>query len=1362
MKPFIHPEILRLSGETLSPIDITIQSRIPIRNINPSIPGLFQKNPWNHRVCLLTLPTIKLSLVRILPRLPQSVLRVGRPYKPEAAAISRSAETEADQPSILLEILDDDPDRRWSEDEFLMVEQVTDQLTIALENARLFEETRHARDALEVSVRYQKCVSDAVSILSERGISALSDVLQLLGAASQASRVYYLETQVDYRGPSWKLVSEWRMPDQASLIANPALGERTADWLKSWLKRLEEEGFISEIASSASIEARSLFDSLGVKSILHFLVARGHEAPGCVVFEQADVERIWADEEIAVLQTAASALSNTIVRENLFNQLQVNLSETDAQYQASAQLNSAGNPTEILTILRRFSILGHINASRVSIHVFDRPWTRQEKPGWLTELASWSAGIGDSTMDRLQISEWTNLEVLFSAEQPTLIFDLPGDPRLDPFVRSLFADAFGAKSLLSIPLNVSGRWIGEIIALFNPTTGFSEREIRRLVSLSGQAAVAVESLRLLDETKKRNEELLAMNQMTSAVSRTLNLDEVLGEILEKVLAIMDYESGLISYIDPVSGDLVLAVHQNLPQTLVERLNQNGLKGTPCDLVFQSCRTIAVPDITHLPENVLGVASLLPPAWPHDGVKPAFTGLLSLGFRSYLGVPLSSKGRPLGTVCVFSKLDRQVPSVRIPLIESIGQQVGVAIENARLFQKTQSALSETESLYQASSELNGVQNFDEILLSLSRQTVLGKADQLLSIILFEHPWVIRIEKGKTGPLPALQDTKRPEWLIPIAHKTCLPAEVLLERYELRRFPANRLLSASEPTIIEDVSTDERLDEAVRKLFKQDFRAQTVIFVPLFVGSQWIGFLFGAFSTTTHFSNDEIRRLTALSSQSAIAIQNIRLLDESRRRASQLQTAAEIARDTSGTLALDSLLQRTISLISERFGFYHASIFLLDEAGSEAVVRESTGSAGEEMKRSAHHLAVGGRSLIGQVTGTGKPLVLNDINTEQARQIHLPNPLLPLTRAELGIPLKIGERVIGALDVQSNRANSFTDDDISVLQILTDQIAVAVDNARSYEVAQTAVAEIREADRLKSQFLANMSHELRTPLNSIIGFSRVILKGIDGPVSEQQNQDLTAIYNSGQHLLGLINDVLDLSRIEAGKMDLAIERNINLAEIIRSVMSTTIGLIKDKPIRLEQHIDPDLPLVSADPMKIRQVLLNLLANAAKFTERGSIIVEASRTSSQEGDPQVLIRVIDTGPGIAQIDQARLFQPFSQVDGSLTRKTGGSGLGLSISSHLIRLHNGQIGLQSEIGKGSAFYIVLPVDQPEKSAFLLKSAPETPSVLDSAEVEIAAESKNPLQHPSIGNQNRPLFLWLKQPQPTKPFYQSFVNPGY
>jgi len=182
-----------------------------------------------------------------------------------------------------------------------------------------------------------------------------------------------------------------------------------------------------------------------------------------------------------------------------------------------------------------------------------------------------------------------------------------------------------------------------------------------------------------------------------------------------------------------------------------------------------------------------------------------------------------------------------------------------------------------------------------------------------------------------------------------------------------------------------------------------------------------------------------------------------------------------------------------------------------------------------------------------------------------------------------------------------------------------------------------------DRLKSQFLANMSHELRTPLNSIIGFSRVILKGIDGPINDTQRQDLSAIYNSGQHLLALINDVLDLSKIEAGKMEMAFSE-VNVGDVIVSAMSTAVGLTKDKPIQLRHVIPPNLPPVQADSTRIRQVLINLISNAAKFTDEGSITVEATLSNGPDGSPEIMVAVTDTGPGIAEKDQIKLFQAFS----------------------------------------------------------------------------------------------------------------------
>lgn len=295
--------------------------------------------------------------------------------------------------------------------------------------------------------------------------------------------------------------------------------------------------------------------------------------------------------------------------------------------------------------------------------------------------------------------------------------------------------------------------------------------------------------------------------------------------------------------------------------------------------------------------------------------------------------------------------------------------------------------------------------------------------------------------------------------------------------------------------------------------------------------------------------------------------------------------------------------------------------------------------------------------------------------------------------LRVPIGTKESLLGMLEFEvSDQHPEWSQDDVELVDSIAQQLALALQDVRSRELTEQALEEMQEADQLKSQFLANMSHELRTPLNSIIGFSKVILKGIDGPVTDNQREDLTAIYNAGQHLLGLISDMLDISRIEAGKLDLSFGP-VDLDEIIAGVMTTATGLVKDKPIELVSDVPPHLPEVHGDKMRIRQVLLNLVSNAAKFTEEGQIAVSAV-TMELEGEPHVMIAIADTGIGIAPEDQDKLFVPFSQVDPSPTRKSGGSGLGLSIARHLVELHSGRIWLESEPGWGSTFAFTLPVN--------------------------------------------------------------------
>jgi signal transduction histidine kinase/DNA-binding response OmpR family regulator len=316
----------------------------------------------------------------------------------------------------------------------------------------------------------------------------------------------------------------------------------------------------------------------------------------------------------------------------------------------------------------------------------------------------------------------------------------------------------------------------------------------------------------------------------------------------------------------------------------------------------------------------------------------------------------------------------------------------------------------------------------------------------------------------------------------------------------------------------------------------------------------------------------------------------------------------------------------------------------------------------------------------------------LSIETMEELEIP-PQPEITNGHLRVPI-LGQQdnVLGVVEFERQPDEPpWTDDDKELVASISQQLALAIQDIRSYQLTQQALDEMRKADQLKTEFLANMSHELRTPLNSIIGFSRVILKGFDGPVTETQKQDLSAIYNAGQHLLGLINNILDFSKIESGKMDLVFSE-VDLSEIIDSVIDTTAGLVKGRAIELIRDVPENLPTVWGNAIRIRQVLLNLLSNAAKFTEEGAIGISA-QVSEEAGKREILLTVSDSGPGIAPENQKKIFEPFSQVDLSPTRLHSGTGLGLSICRHLVELHGGRIWVESIPGEGSAFCFTLPV---------------------------------------------------------------------
>lgn len=424
----------------------------------------------------------------------------------------------------------------------------------------------------------------------------------------------------------------------------------------------------------------------------------------------------------------------------------------------------------------------------------------------------------------------------------------------------------------------------------------------------------------------------------------------------------------------------------------------------------------------------------------------------------------------------------------------------------------------------------------------------------------------------------------------------------------------------------------------------------------------------------------------------------------RRAIQLQAHAEVAQSVTSILDRDELLTQIAQIIQQRFGYYHTGIFLADFEAGYAVLRSSAPQT-EQIEANETRVALDEQSLVGWCALHGECRLSNDVLKDS---LFKPERALPDTQSELALPLRIGRRVLGVLDLQSDHAHAFGADDVIVMQSLADQLAIAIRNADLFDAAEAAREQADKANRLKSVFLSNMSHELRTPLSAIIGLTQAMLdanlKIYCTPLPEEYQRDLHTISQSGGHLLALINDILDLSKIEAGHIKLNLSA-VDLKVVLNEALFTTQALLHGRPVELCRDFPDDLPPIWADSVCIRQIVLNLLSNAAKFTEQGSI-----RVGIKTVDHMVQVCVADTGIGIPDHVRQNIFDRFHQGDVLTSRKYSGTGLGLSISRQLVELQGGRIWVESEVGSGSQFYFTVPIATSEQQVQSAALPAETP----------------------------------------------------
>ena len=1173
----------------------------------------------------------------------------------------------------------------FAERQVALLQTFADQAVIAIENVRLFKELQEKNGALTQAHRQ---VTEALDQQT-----ATSEVLRVI-AGSPTDLQPVLDALVESASRLCQAADTFLLlveGDQLRLAAMHGSVEESAR-LSNVIHRGWVAGRAVMDAQTVHVEDLANAESefpLGAQIAVRFghrtalaMPLFGKGVPIGALFLRRREVRPFSTKEIALLQSFADQAVIAIENARLFKELEVrntDLTEALEQQTATSEILRAisGSPTDAQPVLDIIAL----NATRVC---GARDGAVLLKDGTDLYPAAHHGPIDMSvvgTQSRIPIGrDWVSGRSLLD-RRAIQVEDLLAAG--DEYPRGLeLARANGHRTTLATPLLREGEPMGVLLIRRGEVRPFTLKQMSLLEMFAAQAVIAIENVRLFNETKEALEQQTATSEILRVISQSqTDVQPVFDTIAANARRLCNASSSAVFTFD---GELIhLAAQEHMsPQGAAVARGAFPMPPGRGSTAARAIMTRSIAQITEAredPEYVLRDATEI------------------INFRSVLAVPMLRGGHPIGAVSVGKAATGPFPDKQIALLQTFADQAVIAIENVRLFKElgarnralTDAHTQMSEALEQqtATSEILQVISASPTDLRPVFETILRSAVHLCAgsySLLF-------LCSGEQLDLTATHNVT-PEGFE--ALKGRYPLSIASEEagFSARAVRERRLQHVA------DIQNEPRIPAAARRA-SEAVGQRAAVAVPLLREGEPVGVLTVSRQEPRAFSENEITLLQTFADQAVIAIENVRLFKELEARTAaltrsvgQLTALAEVGRAVSSTLDLETVLTTIVSRAVELSGLDGGVVLEYDEDAQEFVHRAQAETGGTLAAARRATRIRRGEGVVGRAAVTLEPVQVFDITAPGAYVgPNRENLFESGIRAILAVPMVREGKLIGCLGVTRNRPGEFPAEVVELLKTFATQSALAIQNARLFREIEEKSRQLGAASHHKSEFLANMSHELRTPLNAVIGFSEVLLQRMFGELNAKQDEYLQDIYASGQHLLSLINDILDLSKIEAGRMELELT-DFDLPTALDSALTLIRERAGRRGIALHLSVDERLGPMRADERKIRQVVLNLLSNAIKFTPEGGRVDVAAVPR----DEFVEVSVSDTGVGIAPEDQEAVFEEFRQV-GTAAKKVEGTGLGLALSRKFIELHGGRIWVQSQVGIGSTFTFSIPVRRRE-----------------------------------------------------------------